>query len=243
MLDLLYEFLRNLGYPHPLHAPLTHMPIGLVTGALILGFFALVWRLPILGLSARHCLILAWLFWFPTVILGLMDWQHFYAIAWIYEIKMKLILAGVLGVLLTIGLFVGRHQEREVKGPLIIYALSFFLVVGLGWYGGNLVFGEKTPETFSKFKVGKQIFEQRCSGCHPRGGNVIMPDMPLLGSSKLSRFNTFIGFIREPKMPDGSKGPMPAFGEKEISHQQAEQLYHYLVKDLAKAPNNRQANY
>lgn len=232
MLAPFYEFLKNLGYPHPPHPPLTHMPIGLVTGALIFGCAALILRRPILGLTARHCLILAWLFWFPAVLLGLMDWQHFYGGVWLHEIKMKLVLAGILGVLLTIGLFVGRHPETEGKGPLIIYALCFFAVVGLGWYGGNLVFGGRTPETLKEFKVGREIFHQKCSGCHPQGGNAIMPNLPLIGSPELAKFDTFLSYLRDPKMPNGSRGVMPVFTEKEISHQQTEQLYQYIVNVL-----------
>ncbi len=234
MFNSVYELLKGLGYLHPLHPPLAHMPIGLVTGALIFGFTALILQRPILGLSARHCLILAWLFWFPTVLMGLMDWQHFYAGAWLHPIKIKLILAGTLGVLLTIGLVVSRTPEAEGKGHLIIYTLCFLSVVGLGWYGGNLVFGSRIPKAAKEFKVGMQIFDHKCSGCHPQGGNAIMPNLPLTGASELAQFDTFLSFIRDPRMPDGAKGPMPPFPEKEISQPQAEQLYQYIVNALAK---------
>jgi uncharacterized membrane protein len=40
LIDTVYLLLEKLGYPHPLHPPLTHMPLGLVTGALVLGFTA-----------------------------------------------------------------------------------------------------------------------------------------------------------------------------------------------------------
>ena len=209
------------------------MPIGLVTGALVFGFIALVRQRTILGLSARHCLILAWLFWFPTVAFGLLDWQYYYAGAWLWPFKMKLLLAGILFILLSIGIFISRNPETRIKGPLTIYTLSFFCVVGLGWYGGNLVFRGMTLPAAKEFKVGMQIYEENCSGCHPQGGNVIKPKLPLVGAPELADFPSFLAYIRQPRMPDGSKGVMPAFPEKKISQAQAEQLYQYLTKVLA----------
>jgi uncharacterized membrane protein len=237
MISAFYGFLKSLGYPHPVHPPLAHMPIGLVAGALIFGFIALVWRRTILGLSARHCLILAWLFWFPTVALGLLDWQHYYAAAWLYPFKMKLLLSGILFLLLSIGIFLSRKPETDIKGPLTIYILSFFCVVGLGWYGGNLVFRGRIMPAAKEFKVGMQIFEENCSGCHPHGGNTFNPNLPLVSAPQLSDFHSFLAYIRNPRMPDGSKGIMPASPEKKISQEQAKQLYLYLTKVLAQRSN------
>jgi len=234
MIASFYAFLHSWGYPHPVHPPIAHMPIGLVTGALVFGFIALLLRRPLFGWSARHCLILAWLFWFPTVLFGIMDWQYFFAGAWLFPIFMKLILAGVLFILLSVGILIYRNPERELWGPVTIYALCFCCVVGLGWYGGSLVFGGRTLTAPKEFKVGMHIFEANCSGCHPHGGNTLTPNLPLLGSPALTDYHTFLTFIRNPKMPDGAKGIMPAFPEKKISQAQAEQLYQYLTKVLSK---------
>jgi len=209
------------------------MPIGLVTGALVFGFAALLLRRPILGWSARHCLILAWLFWFPAAVFGLMDWQYFFAGVYLYPIKMKLILAGILFIFLSIGLFGGRDPETVLWGPLAIYILCFCCVLGLGWYGGNLVYGSRTLPAAQEFKAGMQIFDENCSGCHPRGGNAIKPNLPLLGAPELGNFQSFLDYLRNPRLPDGSKGVMPAFPEKKISDLQAEQLYRYITKVLA----------
>jgi mono/diheme cytochrome c family protein len=116
---------------------------------------------------------------------------------------------------------------------LTIYTLSFFCVVGLGWYGGNLVFRGMIMPAAREYKVGMQIFEENCSGCHPQGGNAIKPNLPLVGAPELADFQSFLAYIRNPRMPDGSKGVMPAFPEKKISQTQAEQLYQYLTKVLA----------
>jgi uncharacterized membrane protein len=232
MIAAFYAFLKSLGFPHPVHPTVAHMPIGLVTGSLVFGFVALLLRRPIVGRTARHCLILAWLFWFPAVVLGLMDWQHFYAGALIYPIKMKLILAGILFILLSIGILISRNPDTGIRGPLVIYILSFFCVVGLGWYGGNMVFGGRTIPAPKEYKVGMEIFDANCSGCHPHGGNIIAPNLTLSGAPELANFHDLLTYIRHPLMPDGSTGDMPAFPEKKISDQEAKQVYQYLVKVL-----------
>jgi len=68
--DWFYNALGSVGFTDPVHPALAHMPIGLVVGALIFGFAALLWKRPLWGLSSQHCLVLAWLFWFPTVLFG-----------------------------------------------------------------------------------------------------------------------------------------------------------------------------
>jgi hypothetical protein len=77
--------------------------------------------------------------------------------------------------------------------------------------------------------AGEKIFNLNCNRCHPNGGNVIPPDLPLRGSSKLADFKTFLSYIRDPKMPDGSEGVMPAFSKKQISDQEAQTLYQYIT--------------
>jgi len=80
-----------------------------------------------------------------------------------------------------------------------------------------------------QLKQGESIFNASCMVCHANGGNVIEPRFPLRGSQKLSDFRTFLSFIRNPKMPDGSAGSMPAFPESRLSDEETKQLYNYLV--------------
>jgi uncharacterized membrane protein len=227
-----------LGYPHPLHPPLTHMPIGFVTGALVLGFAAWLFRRSSLWPSARHCLILAFIFLFPTALLGYMDWQHYYAGAWLFYIKIKLILAGVLLLLLSIGLIVTRKPGAKPVASLTIYSLSFLTVVALGFFGGQLVFGGWTPNAPKELLVGAKLFEGNCSGCHPHGGNIIATNLPLILAPQLADFDSFRSFIRHPKMPNGSTGEMPDFRPSRISDQQARELYQYVVSVL-KTPKRK----
>jgi len=53
---------------------------------------------------------------------------------------------------------------------------------------------------------GAKIFNDNCRVCHQNGGNIINPSMPLRGSLKLATVDTFLSFIRDPRMPDGSEG-------------------------------------
>jgi hypothetical protein len=210
------------------------MPTGLVTGALVLGLAAWLFRRSSLWPSARHCLILALLFLIPTALLGYMDWQHYFAGAWLFYIKLKLILAGVLLVLLSIGFIVTRQPGANPIASMTIFSLSFCTVVALGYFGGQLVFGGWTPAVPKELRVGARIFKGNCSGCHPQGGNIIAPNLPIILAPQLADFESFHAFISHPKMPDGSPGVMPDFPATKISNQMARELYRYIVNELEK---------
>ena len=96
MIEFIYQTLAQLGFTHPLHPTLTHVPIGMVIGAFLFALAAAIFRWTSLAQTARHCIILAALVMLPTALLGIMDWQHFYGGAMLFSIKMKFILAGVL---------------------------------------------------------------------------------------------------------------------------------------------------
>jgi mono/diheme cytochrome c family protein len=226
--DWLYHALAAVGFVDPVHPAIVHMPIGLVAGALFFGFAALIWQRPLLGLSARHCLVLAWLFVIPAVLFGYIDWQHFYHGVWLTPIKIKVGLATFLFVVLSVGLVMIYKGRGESKGILVIYVLAFITVVGLGYFGGRLVFGGQSPAAPKGLKAGKKIFDARCRACHAHGGNLIMPQMPLRGSDKLGNYQTFLAFIRDPRLDNGHKGPMPAWPPAKISDKEARSLYDYV---------------
>jgi uncharacterized membrane protein len=225
-----YKALADIGFTDPIHPAIVHLPIGLVAGALFLGFAALIWKRPLWGISARHCLVLAWLFLFPAVLFGFMDWQHYYHGVWLFAIKAKIGLASFLFVVLTTGVIMIYKGRGESKAMLVVYGLSFCTVVLLGYFGGHLVFGGRSPEAGQKFQAGRKIYDANCSACHPQGRNAIMPHMPIRGSNKLANFRTFIAFIRHPRLDDGSKGPMPDWPPSEISDREAKDLYDYVKK-------------
>ena len=128
----LYAALAAMGFTDPIHPPLTHVPIGLVVAALIFGLTGWLLRRPAWSQAARYCLGLAWLFIFPTVLLGFMDWQHYYQGAWLLPIIVKIGLASFLFVLLSIGLILVKTGREESKALLAIYLIAFFIMQGLG---------------------------------------------------------------------------------------------------------------
>ena len=189
MFDSVYKLLDQLGYHHPIHPAEVHIPIGLIVGALLFRIAAALFRQPGLGQTAHHCTILAGIFIIPTVLFGLMDWQHFYAGAWLFPIKIKLVLAVILIVLVFASIFLA-HKKGVGSGIVLLnYIVSFAVVVVLGYFGGNLVYGGGRPKAPETYLAGMDIFNRNCVSCHPKGGNIIDPSLPLLNSSKTVDFN------------------------------------------------------
>ncbi|NLI80846.1 MAG: c-type cytochrome [Deltaproteobacteria bacterium] len=171
MIEVLYEFFNRLGYTHPLHPPLTHLPLGLLMGALIFGAVAVLRRHSDMGVTAHHCTVLALIGFFPTVLLGYLDWQHHYKGAMLFEIRIKLILAAVLFVALILAVFLGRRDRDTSRLTLVSYVLCLALAGGMGYFGGELVFkGGRSLATSASLsdlaKEGEHLFMQNCAACH-----------------------------------------------------------------------------
>ena len=112
MLGRVYELLYSLGYAEPLHPVVVHIPIGILTGALVLGVLSFCFHRPMMGRAARYVLIISFVSLFPAVLFGFMDWQHFFAAGWLFQIKMKLALACVLLVSTFIAMIAGRGSDQ-----------------------------------------------------------------------------------------------------------------------------------
>jgi len=174
MIEIIYQTLTKFGYTHPLHPTLTHLPIGMVMGVFFFVLVALIFRRANLAQTARHCSVLALIAAVPTALLGLMDWQHFYGGSLLFPIKMKLVLAGILIVFLLLAVISGFLGETFSKTVISLYVLCLISVIGLGYFGGELVFGRpSTPDTVSLEKKedplvikGAQAFNQDCAACH-----------------------------------------------------------------------------
>jgi mono/diheme cytochrome c family protein len=254
MIDALYQLLARIGFTDPLHAPITHIPIGLVIGAFCFFYVAVIFKKKNLFLTARHVCILAFIFVFPTILFGVMDWLHFFRGALIPPIKMKMILASCLIVLLGTGIVLGSEMRVRSAPMMVIYALAVICVVGLGWYGARIVYGNwagsqpaaetavpatptpsgaaaagGAPAAPSAARLGERLFAANCAACHPGGANVVVPQLPLKGAKQLATQDTFVSFIRNPMMPDGSAGQMPAFPADQLSEKDAGDLYQYIL--------------
>jgi uncharacterized membrane protein len=141
MIDELYALLSKIGFKEPLHSPITHMPIGLVTGALIFFLVAVIFKRKNLVLTARHASILAFIFVFPTIMLGVMDWIHFYHAALFVPIMIKMALAFIALVVLATGIILGSEIKLHTMTMTILYTIAFFVMIGLGYFGSGIIYG------------------------------------------------------------------------------------------------------
>lgn len=235
MIDEIYELVAKIGYVHPLHPAVTHAPVGGVMVGFFLIVVAVLWRKQSLMTSSYHAICVAFALLIPTVAMGILDWQHYYSGAWIFPIQMKIALALLLFVLLSITLIVGRKPDVRPITLLFLCSLCLFNVMGLGYFGGELIYGDRSVKNNGKeFQVGQQVFINHCSGCHVNGGNIFFPNLPLHSAPQLESYETFIAFVRNPTLPNGKKGPMPDFTPNKLSEQQAHDLYDYIVNRMAK---------
>ena len=172
MFASIYQALESIGYTHPLHPTMTHVTIGTVIAALVFGIVTWAFRRPNTGQSARHCAVLALVAWFPTVLLGYVDWQYHMGGAWAFPIVMKMILAGALLVLLVLAVLAGRKG----RGALGLYALCFLTAVGIAYFGGELVYEgrftgpqaavQKEGAVSELAQKGSAVFSENCAMCH-----------------------------------------------------------------------------
>ncbi|MDX9786073.1 MAG: cytochrome c [Desulfobacterales bacterium] len=176
MLETIYQALAQYGFSHPLHPIVAHLPVGLIAGGVIFAFFSFLFDRKTLAVSARHCRTLAFLMVFPAVLLGYADWQHFYGGAWLFEIKMKIMLTSLLVFLLMLQMFLGRKRHADVAIHFPLYLSCMLVVIGIGYFGGELVFGKnKLTNAFKSeaagvhsalLRQGAELFTQRCAFCH-----------------------------------------------------------------------------
>jgi uncharacterized membrane protein len=233
MIDKLYDLLGEIGYVHPLHPPFTHGPIGAVMVAFCFGLGVLLWRRQNFLQPAYYAAAIAFVLFFPTVLAGVMDWRYYYSGAWIFPIQMKIALATLLFILLSITLIVGRLPDVRPSVMMLLFMLCLLNIMGLGYFGGQLVYEGRTPVAKDGLFPGRNVFVGHCSGCHSNGGNILYPDLPLRSAPQLASYEKFIAFIRDPTLPDGLKGPMPDFTEHVLSDEHAHELYEFIVKELA----------
>lgn len=222
-----YDFLVMLGYSHPVHPVLVHVPAGMSIGAFGFSLLAMLTKRPAFCVSAYHAAAFALVFTLLAIPVGIFDWQRFYGGAWFFEIQMKAGLAAVYLLLIASAVLVGRRCQESPMLP-VLYLGAVLTVGGLGFFGGQLVYHGFVPEAPEQFQAGRHVFESHCSGCHRRGENIIEPNMPLRSAPQLHDFAEFLSFIRDPRMPDGSKGVMPQFAGDRIGDQDAEALFDYL---------------
>ena len=98
MTETIFTFLNGVGFAHPLHPALTHIPMGMVIGAVVFRMASFLPKMKHLARTGYHCVILGLLGIPPTVFAGYLDWQHTYGGEWEFLIILKMILAGILTI-------------------------------------------------------------------------------------------------------------------------------------------------
>lgn len=227
MIESIYQMLAKIGYTHPLHPPATHLPAGLIIGGFVFALIAWIFNRENMAQTARHCFILAFVMAVPTILLGLMDWQHRFGGAYLFEIKMKLALAGILLILLLVAVVYAALSATFSKTVVAIYALCLLSVIGLGYFGGELVYGTKTS-TGAETK-GAVLFKQNCSVCHFTDSSATKVGPGLKGLFAQDKFPISGRPVSDDSFRQTLKTPyskMPPFGH--LADEQVDALLDYL---------------
>jgi len=141
MTEVIFGFLNSIGFTHPVHPAFTHIPMGLVIGAVVFRLASFVPRIQMLAKTGYHCAILGLLGVFPTIFTGYLDWQHRFGGAWEFLIVLKMVLAAVLTVLLLLIAIKDDPDNRRFDRITGWYVLMVLVAIGLGFSGGELQYG------------------------------------------------------------------------------------------------------
>jgi uncharacterized membrane protein len=141
MTEMIFEFLSKVGFTHPLHPALTHIPMGMVMGAVVFRLASFLPRLKVLAKTGYHCVILGLLGIAPTAFAGYLDWQHRYEGAWEFLIILKMVLAGLLAILMISVAIMDDPENPKLDRKTGFYLLMVLLAIGLGFSGGELQYG------------------------------------------------------------------------------------------------------
>ncbi len=140
MIASIFALLEKVGFTHPLHPALTHIPMGMVMGCFFFSLLAWKAKKTELNRTALHCTVLALVSIVPTIFAGILDWQHRYGGRFEPLIIVKMILAVVLTGLLAYSIRL-HTQSTEAKKIFFLSALCLVCAIGLGFSGGQLVYG------------------------------------------------------------------------------------------------------
>jgi len=140
MTELIFSTLEAIGFAHPLHPAITHIPMGMVMGCFFFSLVGFITRKPVFLKTAFHCSVLGLLFIVPTIIAGYLDWQQFFGATMSTFIIVKFILAGILTVLLAVSIRASLIGTGSGK-MFLLYTLCLACAGGLGFSGGELIYG------------------------------------------------------------------------------------------------------
>jgi uncharacterized membrane protein len=139
MIEFVYRTAAALGYTHPLHPAVTHIPMGMIIGGFIFKVASLKWQE--LAKTAYYCFILALIFAPFTALLGYMDWQHRLFGKMNGYIVAKFVLTSCLIALLSMTVYLNHKGKVSDRILLVFYTLCLLTAGGLGFVGGELAYG------------------------------------------------------------------------------------------------------
>lgn len=141
MTQFIFGFLESIGFTHPLHPAIVHLPMGLVMGGFVFVLVGIFFKQPLLFKTAHHSATLALVSIPPTVILGVLDWQYSFDGNWVTPIQIKIGLAVVMTLLLIVLHRIGKNGEEHPRRLLIVYGFALLTAIGMGYTGGSLMYG------------------------------------------------------------------------------------------------------
>ena len=141
MTEFIFGILESIGFTHPLHPALTHIPMGMAMACFLFAVAGRVLNQPGLDTTAHHSAFLGLVGVPPTMLAGYMDWQHSWDGEWIFLIGLKIGLGVLLFLLFGIAWLEGRKPAPCPKRLMIYYALTLLCAIGLGFSGGELIYG------------------------------------------------------------------------------------------------------
>ena len=141
MTDFIYSLLVKIGFTHPLHPAIVHFPIGMAMGALAFTVMVLWLKKAELVPAAFYSHILGMITLLPTMLIGYMDWQHFYNGVPNPLIIAKIVLGFVLMALFSYALFIGRRGRVNNRKFFVVSLLCFIVTILIGFCGGELQYG------------------------------------------------------------------------------------------------------
>ncbi len=140
MTEVIFEFFKGIGFTHPLHPVLTHIPMGMVMGAVTFRMVSFLPKMKMLAKTGYHCIILGLLGMFPTAFAGYLDWQHTFGGEPKFLIILKMVLASILLIVMAAIAIKDDPEQRKLDKNTMFYLVIILLAIGLGFSGQEVNF-------------------------------------------------------------------------------------------------------
>ncbi len=140
MTDFIFGILESIGFTHPVHPAMVHLPMGLIMGGFAFVAAAVFLKQQELFKTAHYCSVLALIGIPPTVFLGYLDWQYRFEGEWLTSIQIKIGLAVVMTILLAVIVKLDGRSGESPYRQIVLHGLTLLTAIGMGYTGGELVF-------------------------------------------------------------------------------------------------------